>query len=150
MFSWGGGGRQCLLISAPPLLYLMLHSAHHKDSISIRTLGNWNAPTHLLLVLDKCHGSWGTYQSQKMSTIEKILSQSERLSFPMNWLKQILWAENPLHSQQHRQLLYSENLHETPTLNSSKKVSRQKICYAQIGRSNVFSVSFIMGRSIIL
>ena len=58
-----------------------------------------------------------------MSMIEKILSLSQRLSFPMNWLKQILWAENPLHSQQHRQLLYSENLHETPTLNSSQKVS---------------------------
>ena len=43
MFSWGGGGRQCL-VSAPPLLYLMLHSAHHKDSISIMTLGNWNGP----------------------------------------------------------------------------------------------------------
>ena len=84
-----------------------------------------------------------------MSTIEKYFKNM--LRFPMNWLKQILWAENPLHSQQHRQLLYSENLHETPTLNSSqKKVSRQKICYAQIGRSNVFSVSFIMGRSIIL
>ena len=34
MCSWGGG--------APPLLHLLLHSAHHKDSISIMTLGNWN------------------------------------------------------------------------------------------------------------
>ena len=31
------------LIPAPPLLHLLLHSAHHKDSISIMTLGNWNA-----------------------------------------------------------------------------------------------------------
>ena len=31
------------LISAPPL-HQLLHSAHHKDSIRIMTLGNWNAP----------------------------------------------------------------------------------------------------------
>ena len=30
----GGGGRHCLvLISAPPLLPPLLHSAHHKDSM---------------------------------------------------------------------------------------------------------------------
>ena len=42
---WGGGGRHCLaLICAPPLIPLLLHSAHHKDSMYIMTLGNWNDP----------------------------------------------------------------------------------------------------------
>ena len=34
------------LIPAPPLPHLLLHSAHHEDSISIMTLGNWNVHRH--------------------------------------------------------------------------------------------------------
>ena len=30
------------IFCAPPLLPLLLHSAHHKDSMYIMTLGNWN------------------------------------------------------------------------------------------------------------
>ena len=30
------------IVCAPPLLPLLLHSAHHKDSMYIMTLGNWN------------------------------------------------------------------------------------------------------------
>ena len=33
-----------VLICAPPHLPLLLHSAHHKDSMYIMTLGNWNGP----------------------------------------------------------------------------------------------------------
>ena len=32
MCCWGGGGRHCLASCALPLLPLLLHSAHHKDS----------------------------------------------------------------------------------------------------------------------
>ena len=34
------------IVCAPPLLPLLLHSAHHKDSIYIMTLGNWNGANH--------------------------------------------------------------------------------------------------------
>ena len=30
------------IVCAPPLLPLLLHSAHHKDSMYVMTLGNWN------------------------------------------------------------------------------------------------------------
>ena len=30
------------IVCAPPLLPVLLHSAHHKDSMYIMTLGNWN------------------------------------------------------------------------------------------------------------
>ena len=33
-----------VLICAPPHFPLQLHSAHHKDSMYIMTLGNWNGP----------------------------------------------------------------------------------------------------------
>ena len=36
------GRRRGALICAPPLLPLLLHSAHHKDSMYVMTLGNWN------------------------------------------------------------------------------------------------------------
>ena len=40
--------------------------------------------------------------------------QSCRVGIGMNWLNHIV-AANPFNSQQLRQLLYSDDLHETPT-----------------------------------
>ena len=35
------------IVCAPPLLPLLLHSAHHRDSMYMMTLGNWNGPASI-------------------------------------------------------------------------------------------------------